>query len=401
MYRDECHENDAEIFEDYLVEIGCQLYQRFGLKYSKDYVLERSYSSVSTITYFISELIIKNEIKEVDIFIRKARLKCEINAGELMSKLIQMEMFQLDKMENTILAFYNENSKECLEMIFSTRGNDLQTPLILSKLKYRKNECQILIDNVEKLNFTIDAWINIIKQQSFELKYDLVAKIISNKKSQIISNELNLLQDSLSILISKKSIDEVISNYSDFKQWNRIERILRWLKKEDRLEEIHNLLELSFDNNWDIRLAIFVRLVGKDKTLKVLSGKTNFINGQAIESIGKLSEIPRIVAHVHPEYFELIRYSLDSDLINSILESLKSRTTEAGYYNDDSFSNLYWTRMNIAEINRYISIYYNNREALELLVGNFKILSELDGETEHIELLSQFDVNYAKYDVEL
>ena len=371
------------------------------MKYSKDYVLARSYSSVSTITYFISELIIKNEIKEVDIFIRKARLKCEINAGELMSKLIQMEMFQLDKMENTILAFYSKNSKECLEMIFSTRGNDLQTPLILSKLKYRKNECQILIDNVEKLNFTIDAWINIIKQQSFELKYDLVAKIISNKKSQIISNELNLLQDSLSILISKKSIDEVISNYSDFKQWNRIERILRWLKKEDRLEEIHNLLELSFDNNWDIRLAIFVRLVGKDKTLKVLSGKTNFINGQAIESIGKLSEIPRIVAHVHPEYFELIRHSLDGDSINLILESLKSRTTEAGYSNSDSFSNLYWTRMNIAEINRYISIYYNNREALELLVGNFKILSELDGETEHIDLISQFDVNYAKYDVEL
>ncbi len=401
LYRDECHENDAEIFEDYLVEIGCQLYQRFGLKYSKDYVLARSYSSVSTITYFISELIIKNEIKEVDIFIRKARLKCEIDAGELMSKLIQMEMFQLGKMENTILAFYSKNSKECLEMIFSTRGNDLQTPLILSKLKYRKNECHILIDNVEKLNFTIDAWINIIKQQPFELKYDLVAKIISNKKSQITSNELNLLQDSLSILISKKSIDEVISNYSDFKQWNRIERILRWLKKEDRLEEIQNLLELSFDNNWDIRLAVFVRLVGKDKTLKVLSGKTNFINGQAIESIDKLSEIPRIVAHVHPEYFELIRHSLDGDSINLILESLKSRTTEAGYSNSDSFSNLYWTRMNIAEINRYISIYYNNREALELLVGNFKILSELEGEKEHIELLSQFDVNYAKYDVEL
>ena len=212
---------------------------------------------------------------------------------------------------------------------------------------------------------------------------------------------MNLLQDSLSIHISKKSIDEVISNYSDFKQWNRIERILRWLKKEDRLEEIHNLLELSFDNNWDIRLAIFVRLVGKAKTLKVLSGKTNFINVQAIESINKLSEIPRIVAHVHPEYFELIRHSLDGDSINLILESLKSRTTEAGYYNDDSFSNLYWTRMNIAEINRYISIYYNNREALELLVGNFKILSELEGEKEHIELLSQFDVNYAKYDVEL
>ena len=401
LHRDECHENDAEIFEDYLVEIGCQLYQRFGLKYSKDYVLARSYSSVSTITYFISELIIKNEIKEVDIFIRKARLKCEIDAGELMSKLIQMEMFQLDKMENTILAFYSKNSKECLEMIFSTRGNDLQTPLILSKLKYRKNECHILIDNVEKLNFTIDAWINIIKQQTSKLRPELVAKIISIKKSQITSNELNLLQDSLSILISKKSIDEVISNYSDFKQWNRIERILRWLKKEDRLEEIQNLLELSFDNNWDIRLAVFVRLVGKDKTLKVLSGKTNFINGQAIESIDKLSEIPRIVAHVHPEYFELIRYSLDSDLINSILESLKSRTTEAGYYNDDSFSNLYWTRMNIAEINRYISIYYNNREALELLVGNFKILSELEGKKEHIELLSQFDVNYAKYDVEL
>ena len=87
--------------------------------------------------------------------------------------------------------------------------------------------------------------------------------------------------------------------------------------------------------------------------------------------------------------------------INLILESLKSRTTEAGYSNSDSFSNLYWTRMNIAEINRYISIYYNNREALELLVGNFKILSELEGKKEHIELLSQFDVNYAKYDVEL
>jgi hypothetical protein len=212
---------------------------------------------------------------------------------------------------------------------------------------------------------------------------------------------LNLLQDSLSILISKKSIDEVISNYSDFKQWNRIERILSWLKNQNRLEEIHNLLELSFDNNWDIRLAIFVRLVGKDKTLKVLSGKTNFINGQAIESIDKLSEIPRIVAHVHPEYYEMIRQSLDADLNNSILESLKTRTTEAGYYNDDSFSNLYWTRMNVTEINRYVSIYFNNSEALELLVGNFKILSELDDSKEYIELLSQFDVNYAKYDVEL
>lgn len=88
-------------------------------------------------------------------------------------------------------------------MMFSTRVNDLKIPVILSKLKYRKNECKILIDNVEKLNFSIETWINIIKQQPSKLKYDLVAKIISDKKSQITSNELNLLQDSLSILISK------------------------------------------------------------------------------------------------------------------------------------------------------------------------------------------------------
>jgi hypothetical protein len=397
----ECMSTDEELHDEYIVIIGCLLYQRFGFEYSKDYVFERSLNSVSTRAIFISELIIKYEIKEVDIFIRKARLKSEISAGVLLSSLMNIQSFQLDKLEKTILTFYKENSKECLEMIFSTRVNDLQTPVILSKLKYLKNECQLLIDNVEKLNFSTEDWINIIKQQPSKLRPELLTKIISNKKSQITSNELNLLQDSLSILISKKSIEEVISNYSDFKQWNRIERILRWLKKEDRLEEIHNLLELSFDNNWDLRLAVFVRLIGKEKTLKVLSSKTNFISGQAIESIDKLSEIPRIVAHVHPDYFELIRHSLDVDSINSILESLKSRTTEAGYYNEDSFSNLYWTRMNVAEINRYISIYFNNSEALELLVGNFKILSELEDNTEYIELLNQFDVNYAKYDVEL
>jgi hypothetical protein len=119
-------------------------------------------------------------------------------------------------MEKTILTFYKENSKECLEMIFSKRINDLQTPVILSKLKYLKNECQLLIDNVEKLNFSTEDWINIIKQQPSKLRPELLAKIISNKKSQITSNELNLLQDSLSIIISKKSIDEVISQWSTF-----------------------------------------------------------------------------------------------------------------------------------------------------------------------------------------
>jgi hypothetical protein len=397
----ECKSTDEELHDEYIVIIGCLLYQRFGFEYSKDFVFERSLNSVSTKTIFISELIIKYEIKEVDIFIRKARLKGEISAGGLLSSLMNIQSFQLDKMEKTILTFYKENSKECLEMIFSKRVNDLQTPVILSKLIYRKNEFQILIDHVEKLKFSTKDWIKIIKQQPSKLRPELLAKIISVKKSQITPNVLNLLQDSLSILISKKSIYEVISNYSDFKQWNRIERILRWLKKEKRLEEIHNLLELSFDNNWDLRLAVFVRSIGKEKTLKVLSGKTNFISGQAIESIDKLSEIPRIVAHVHPDYLELIRHSLDVDLNNSILESLKSRTTEAGYNNDDSFSYLYWTRMNVTEINRYVSIYFNNSEALELLVGNFKILSELDDSKEYIELLSQFDVNYAKYDVEL
>jgi hypothetical protein len=397
----ECKSTDEELHDEYIVIIGCLLYQRFGFEYSKDYVFERSLNSVSTKTIFISELTIKYEIKVVDIFIRKARLKSEISAGGLLSSLMNIQSFQLDKMEKTILTFYKENSKECLEMIFSKRINDLQTPVILSKLKYLKNECQLLIDNVEKLNFSTEDWINIIKQQPSKLRPELLAKIIDIKKTQITSKELNLIQDSLSIRISPKSIVEVISNYSDFKQWNRIERILRWLKKEDRLEEIRNLLELSFDNNWDMKLSVFIRLLGKDSTMRILSGKTLFINKLVIGSIDKISDIPKIVAHVHPQYYELICHSLDTDLNNSIVESLKTRTTEAGYCNSDSFSNLYWTRMNVTEINRYISMYFNNIEALELLVGNFKILSELEGNKENIELLSQIDVNYAKYDIEL
>ena len=57
--------------------------------------------------------------------------------------------------------------------------------------------------------------------------------------------------------------------------------------------------------------------------------------------------------------------------------------------------------MTVTEINRYISMYYDNKEAIELLVGNYKILSELDEDIKFDELISQFDVNYAKYDVEL
>jgi hypothetical protein len=397
----ECMSTDEELHHDYIVIIGCLLYQRFGFEFSNNFVFESSNDSSEIYSQFISELIIKFHITEVDRFFRKHKFKNKIIYSKILSRLLNRRIFELDKMKKTISKFYKENSLKCLKMLFSKRACDKQLFVLLIEFKYGIKEGSLLIENVQKLNFPIVQWIHIIKQQPSKLRPELLAKIISVKKSQITPNVLNLLQDSLSINISPKSIVEVISNYSDFKQWNRIERILSWLKKEDRLEEIHNLLELSFDNNWDLRLAVFVRLIGKEKTLKVLSSKTNFISGQAIESIDKLSEIPRIVAHVHPDYFELIRHSLDVDSINSILESLKSRTTEAGYYNEDSFSNLYWTRMNVAEINRYISIYFNNSEALELLVGNFKILSELDHNTEYMELLSQFHVNYAKYDVEL
>ena len=46
-------------------------------------------------------------------------------------------------------------------------------------------------------------------------------------------------------------------------------------------------------------------------------------------------------------------------------------------------------------------MYFNNKNALELLVGNFKIIAELEEDVKHAELLNKFDVNYSKYDVEL
>ena len=125
------------------------------------------------------------------------------------------------------------------------------------------------------------------------------------------------------------------------------------------------------------------------------------VNTQVIDLIERISDIPRHAYHVHPDYFEKLRNDLDKYQIIEIIENIKSRKTEAGYCEVGSFSNLYWTRMNVTEINRYVSMYYDNREALELLASNFKIISELEDEKKYTELLNKFDVNYAKFDVEL
>jgi hypothetical protein len=397
----ECKSTDEELHDEYIVIIGCLLYQRFGFEFSNNFVFERSNGSSEIYSQFISQLIIKFHIIEVDRFFRNHRFKNKIIFSKILSRLLNRRIFELDKMKKTLSKFYKENSSKCLKILFLKRAFDKQLFVLLIEFKYGINEGSLLIENVQKLNFSIVQWINIIKQQPSKLRPELLAKIIGVKKSQITSKELNLIQDSLSIRISPKSIVEVISNYSNFKKWKKIEGILKWLKIQNRLVEIQDVLELAFDDNWDKKLSVFIRLLGKDSTIRILSSKTLFINNLVIGSIDKISDIPRIVAHVHPQYYELICHSLDTDLNNSIMKSLKTRTTEAGYCNSDSFSNLYWTRMNVTEINRYISMYFNNKEALELLIGNFKILSELDDKKEYIDLFSQFDVNYAKYDVEL
>ncbi|MFM7681683.1 MAG: hypothetical protein ACKO7P_02945, partial [Bacteroidota bacterium] len=281
------------------------------------------------------------------------------------------------------------------------RAKDKNLFFILSNLKLNLGETMLLKENLRNLQFSITNWIHIIGKIPAELREDFVNELIRNKKSQISVTDLNLFQEYLSISISQEIIFDLVSNYAEFKQWKKIDRILKWLKTQQRIQDIQDVLTIAYDKNWEIKTSVFLNLLGKTKSLNTLHNKTNFVNANNIDSIERISEIPRQSYHVHPDYFDKIRNDLDRNQITEIIDNIKSRTTEAGNWENGSFSNLYWTRMNATEINRYISIYYNNKEALELLVSNFKIISELEDEKEYSLLLNQFDVNYAKFDVEL
>lgn len=392
---------DSELIEDYLVDIGCLLFDQFGIDFSSKYVCPKSQENNEIFTYYISVLIKRNNIKEVDSLILKSNLKNLINTDKILSDLLRDMTFELGNMEKLILKFFKQNSEKCLKVLISNRKNDNELSVLLCKFKYGVKESHILLRNLDKFHFSFDKWIIIINRIPSRLRKEFINKLISTKKSQITISALNLLQDNFSIRISPENIIDLVSNYAVFKQWKQIDRILKWLKTQHRIKDIQELLALAYDKNWDTKMSVFLNLLGKKKTLETLKSRTILVNTQVIDLIERISDIPRHAYHVHPDYFEKLRNDLDKYQIIEIIENIKSRKTEAGYCEVGSFSNLYWTRMNVTEINRYVSMYYDNREALELLASNFKIISELEDEKKYTELLNKFDVNYAKFDVEL
>ena len=400
LHLTKCVEVHSELHEDYLVEIGCILYKLFGVQFSKNYVFERN-TNLDFKSFFISELILKNQILDIDDFIIKGGFLDNIIHEKFFSKILGRQNLELQNMKKIILEFYNLDSEKCLKQLISKRAKDKNLFFILSNLKLNLGETMLLKENLRNLQFSITNWIHIIGKIPAELREDFVNELIRNKKSQISVTDLNLFQEYLSISISQEIIFDLVTNYAEFKQWKKIDRILKWLKTQQRIQDIQDVLTIAYDKNWEIKTSVFLNLLGKTKSLNTLHNKTNFVNANNIDSIERISEIPRQSYHVHPDYFEKIRNDLDRNQITEIIDNIKSRTTEAGNWENGWFSNLYWTRMNATEINRYISIYYNNKEALELLVSNFKIISELEDEKEYSLLLNQFDVNYAKFDVEL
>jgi hypothetical protein len=400
LHLTKCAQVDSELYEDYLVEIGCLLYKLYGVQFSKNYVFERSIN-LDFKSFFISELILKNQILDIDDFIFNEGFQDNIIHEKFFRRLLGRQNFELQNMKKIILEYFNLDSEKCLKHLISKRAKDKNLFFILSNLKLNLSETMLLKENLRNLQFSITNWIHIIGLIPAELREDFVNELIRNKKSQISVTDLNLFQEYISISIGQEIVIELASHYAEFKQWKQIDRILRWLKTQHRIQDIQDLLALAYDKNWDIKMSVFLNLLGKTKSLNTLYNKTNLVNANNIDSIERISEIPRQSYHVHPDYFEKIRNDLDRNQITEIIDNIKSRTTEAGNWENGSFSNLYWTRMNATEIKRYISIYYKNNEALELLVSNFKIISELEDEKEYSLLLNQFDVNYAKFDVEL